>query len=341
MLRETIMPALETLVGAACIGALVLYALFGGADFGGGVWDLLAWGPRAKRQRALIESAIGPIWEANHVWLILVVVVLFTGFPAAFAALGIALHVPLTLLLLGIVMRGAAFTFRAYEDRGVAAQRGWGVLFSIASVVAPLLLGTIVGALASGDLRLVNGVPAHGFLSPWTQPFPLTVGVFALALFALLAAVYLTAEADEEDLREDFRLRALITSAVVGALALVVFLLAETGAPLVRSGLTNRAWALPLHATTALAGITLVIALLNRRTLFARIAAAAQVALIVLGWAASQFPYLIVPDVTLTSAAAPPATLRLLLGALVVGSLVLWPSLFLLFRIFKAHKTSV
>src|SRR5512132_2447517 len=133
------MPDPATLSAGCILGSLVLYALFGGADFGGGVWDLLASGPRRAEQRALIERAIGPIWEANHVWLILVVVLLFAAFPPAFAAISIALHVPLTLFLVGVVFRGSAFTFRAYDDRGDHRQKRWGLLFSLASVASPIL----------------------------------------------------------------------------------------------------------------------------------------------------------------------------------------------------------
>ena len=200
------------------LAALVLYALLGGADFGGGIWDLLAWGPRKREQRALIEHAIGPIWEANHVWLILVVVVLFTAFPAAFAAVSIALFVPLVLLLLGIVLRGAAFTFRTYDRPDDRVQARWGAIFSGSSVLAPLVLGVVVGALASGRLR-VAADGAEPFA--WVAPFPLAVGLFAAALFAFLAATYLAVEA-AGPLREDFRRRALGAGVAVFLCALAL-----------------------------------------------------------------------------------------------------------------------
>src|SRR5579872_2059367 len=147
-------------VGIAGV-ALTAYVLFGGADYGGGVWDLLASGPRRAQQRALIAHAIGPIWEANHVWLILIVVLLFTCFPAAFAVLTTVLHIPLTLLLLGIVLRGSAFTFRAYDATHSAVQERWGMLFAIASVLAPILLGVIVGAIASDGVGTAIANPYH------------------------------------------------------------------------------------------------------------------------------------------------------------------------------------
>jgi cytochrome d ubiquinol oxidase subunit II len=270
------------------------------------------------------------------VWLILVVVILFGAFPAAFAALSVALHVPLVLFLLGVVFRGSAFTFRAYDSRGDHVQRRWGLVFSLASVAAPVVLGTLVGAIASGRVRVSGGVVKSGFFAPWLAPFPLLVGLFALGLFAFLAATYLAWEAHTPDLADDFRLRALGAGAVVGLLALVTFAATGDGAPLVREGLTGRPWTWPGHALTGAAALTAFWALYRRRFAIARVAAAAQTALIVLGWAASQYPYLLVPDLTLTGAAANPRTQHLVLVALGVGSVLLFPSLFVLYRVFKA-----
>jgi cytochrome d ubiquinol oxidase subunit II len=335
------MPTDVALAGAAFV-ALCLYLLFAGADFGGGVWDLLAFGPRADRQRAAVAHAIGPIWEANHVWLILVVVILFSGFPRAFAVISVALHVPLTLFLVGIVLRGAAFAFRGFDDSGEGAQRRWGRVFSVASTVAPLLLGMVVGALVSGRIRVgPDGLVTSGFFAPWLTPFSLVLGVFSLALCAFLAATYLTVELErgEPELAEDFRRRALAAGAVVGAAALAALVLAGAGAPLVRETLfAARAWRWPFHVATGLAAVLALAALWRRRYRAARVAAAAQTILILLGWAASQYPYLVVPDVTLAAAAANPETRALLLAALGLGVPVLAPSLFVLFRVFKAAR---
>src|SRR5438046_9396661 len=226
---------LETIIAGVMIAALIIYALLGGADYGGGLWDLFSSGKREMAQRALIAEAIAPVWEANHVWLILVLVVLFTAFPPAFAAISIALHIPLTLLLIGVVLRGTTFTFRAYDVRRDDVQRRWSLLFSIASIITPLLLGIVLGAIASGTIRVAHGVVVSGFLKSWLAPFPFVVGFFALSLFAFLAAVYLTVEASQHELQEDFRMRALIAGFAVGILALIVFLLARTGAPPLRA----------------------------------------------------------------------------------------------------------
>jgi cytochrome bd ubiquinol oxidase subunit II len=322
------------LVGGAILAALVLYALLGGADFGGGIWDLLATGPRRKEQRDLIEHAIGPIWEANHVWLILVVVLLFTCFPRAFAVVSITLFVPLVLLLFGIVLRGAAFTFRTYDYPEDRVQVRWGLVFSGSSVLAPLVLGVVVGALASGRLA---GPPEGVHPLAWLAPFPLAVGVFATALFAFLAATYLAVEA-KGALQEDFRRRAIGAGVAVFVAAALAGTLSWVEAPLVFTGLTRRGFSLPLHAATAVAAVTAFVALFRRRYALARAAAAAQVTLIVLGWGASQYPYLVVPEVTIHEAAASRATLVPVLWALAAGSVLLFPSLYLLFRVFKGEK---
>ncbi len=322
------------LLGGAMLAALVLYALLGGADFGGGIWDLLASGPRRREQRALVEHAIGPVWEANHVWLVLVVVLLFTGFPRAFAAVCTNLFAPLTLLLVGIVLRGAAFTFRAYDVPEDRVQERWGLAFSASSVLAPLLLGVVVGAVASGK---ASPAAAGGPALAWLTPFTAVVGLFAAALFAFLAATYLAVEA-EGDLREDFRRRALVAGLAVFACALAAFLLSRREAPAVFAGLTRRGFTVPLHLGTAAAAVTALAALVRGPVRLARAAAVVQVTLIVLGWGASQYPYVLPPGLTLAEAAAPRSTLVSVLWALAGGAVLLFPALFLLFRVFKGEK---
>jgi cytochrome bd ubiquinol oxidase subunit II len=331
--------SLEVIIAGVIVASLVLYALLGGADYGGGVWDLFAFGPRARKQRELIAEAISPVWEANHVWLILVIVILFTAFPPAFAVIATALHIPITLMLIGIVLRGTAFTFRTYDVQRDDVQRRWGLVFSIASIITPILLGTILGAIASGTIRVQDGRVVTGFTVSWFAPFPFSVGFFALSLFAFLAAVYLTVEARERELQEDFRWRALLSGVIVGLFALTVFILAKTGAPTVRAGISRSWWALGLHLFTAIFATSAFIALWTRRYRMARFCAAAQVTLILLGWAFAQFPNLVEPDITISSAAAPALTLELLLAALVVGALVLFPSYYYLFRIFKLNRS--
>jgi len=342
--------SLAELVAGIIVVALNAYALLGGADFGGGVWDLLARGPRRERQRHLIAEAIGPVWEANHVWLILAIVLLFTCFPPAFARLGTLLHIPLSLVLIGIVLRGSAFTFWRYGGGGGGggggdgdeAQRYWGVVFAIASLITPLLLGTSVGAIASGALGDRGRGTGEGFyqvyVAPWLTPFALSVGVFALIAFAFLAAVYLTLEAQERELQEDFRRRALGAGVALFFAALAALLLSQRWAPRVREALIFAPWAMPLHLLTAATAVTALAALWRRRWRVARVAAATQVSLILWGWALAQYPYVLPPDLPVEAAAAPAVTLRLVLAALALGALVLFPSLYYLLRIFKSRQ---
>ena len=335
------MSAAEVLAGMVVL-ALNAYVLLAGADFGGGVWDLLARGSRKVAQRELVAHAIGPVWEANHVWLILAIVLLFTCFPAAFARLAVTLNLPLTGVLVGIVLRGSAFAFRSYGGDRDVVQRRWGRVFAVASLVTPILLGVAVGAVASGAVG--DESPAAGFfadyVAPWLTPFAFAVGLFTLACFAFLAAVYLTLEAPDGALREDFRRRALGAGVAVGATAALALLFARPAAPVMREGLTRSAWALPFHLVTGAVAVVALVALWRRRYRLARAAAAAQVSLILWGWAASQFPRLIPPDLTIRDAAAPTITLHLVLGALVLGAVVLLPSLVYLFRVFKGSGQS-
>ncbi len=320
--------------------ALNAYVLLGGADFGGGVWDLLARGPRRDRQRALIADAIAPIWEANHVWLILAVVLLFTCFPPAFARLSVMLHLPLALALLGIVLRGSAFTFRSYDSRRDAVQQRWGAIFAGASVITPVLLGICVGAIATSRLGGDHAGFVAGYVTPWLTPFAVAVGLMTLGLFAFLAAVYLAVEARDPALQEDFRRRGLAAALVTAALAGVAVPLAGHGAPRMFAVLTASRWTLPLHAGTALAGLAALAALWWRRFRLARVAAAALVSLVLWGWAVGQYPYVVPPELTIGNSAAPPATLRFVLLGLGVGGAVLVPSLAYLYRVFKRAPTS-
>lgn len=324
------------LLGGFMLAAAVAYVLTGGADYGGGVWDLFARGPRKRAQRELVEQAIAPIWETNHVWLIALVVLLFSGFPRAFAAVSTALHIPLTLLLIGIVARGAAFTFRAYDAREDRVQERWGRVFSISSAVTPVLLGVVVGSLSTGGIVLADGIVTSGFFAPWaTSPFPWAVGVLTLALFAYLAAVYLTVEADDEALRGDFRFRALAAAIVAAIAAAATLVIASFSAPALFAALTGAPWAAVLFALTTASAVVAAIALVKRRYRLARIAAAAQIALVVLGWGAAQYPYLLAGELTLEAAAAPANVQVAILVIFTAGGIPLALALRYLFRVFK------
>lgn len=332
---------LAIVIALVTLSALILYALMGGADFGGGFWDLFARGPRAERQRKIIADAIAPIWEANHVWLILVIVLLFTAFPAAFAAMMTALHIPLTAMLVGIVLRGSAFVFRKYDAKDDRVRRRWSRLFGGASMVTPVLQGMCLGALAGGAIRVEGVRVASGFFAGWTSGFAIACGGFALALFAYLAAVYLTVDAaGDPEVQEDFRRRAIASGLALAPIAGAVFLAArEGGAQQMYEGLT-RWWAPVLLLGTSACAVVALVALWKRRFRTARAAAIAQVTLILVGWSSAQFPNLIVPDLTIFGAAAPEITLRLLAIALGLGAVVLLPSLYYLFRVFKSRDAA-
>jgi cytochrome d ubiquinol oxidase subunit II len=326
---------LEDIIAIITLISLILYALMGGADFGGGLWDLAATGPRRREQREAISNAIAPVWEANHVWLILVIVLLFTAWPPAFAAMMTALHIPITAMLIGIVLRGATFVFRKYDSKRDEVQRRWSRIFGISSVFTPFAQGLVLGALATGEIRVDRGVISSGFFGGWLSPFAIACGAFALVLFAFLAATYLTADpAASTEVKDDFRKRALLSQAILLPVAAVVFFTSRHEAPEMYRGLTN--WWAPLLLTwTILAAVIATVTLVKRRFELARVAAVFQVTSILIGWCVAQYPYLLYPDLTIRNSAAPEITLRLLLIALGLGAVVLLPSVYYLFHIFK------
>jgi cytochrome d ubiquinol oxidase subunit II len=313
---------------------VVAYVLTGGADFGGGVLHLFAGGPRAALQRKAVERAIAPIWEANHVWLIFVIVALFTTFPHAFAVIGVALHVPVTLALFGIVFRGASFVFHSYDLREAQPTRGWARVFGVSSLVTPLFLGDCLGALSTGAIRWDGARVTSGYVAGWLTPFAFGTGVFALLLFTLLAAVYLTVDSAGEE-REDFRRRALVLEMATGVVALFVLALAHDGAAIVFASLVSSAFAIAVQATTAVAAVVAMTALVKRRYRLARAAVVCQAALVVIGWGLSMRGNIVVPDVRLDNAGAREEVARVVIAAILGGAALLVPALVYLFRVFK------
>jgi cytochrome d ubiquinol oxidase subunit II len=239
--------------------------------------------------------------------------------------------------LVGIVLRGSAFAFRSHGEPDSAWQRSWTRVFGIASLVTPFVLGAAAGSIASGRIRVSDGEVQAGLLSSWTSPLSLFAGVFALTICAYLAATYLTVEAVQgggDELERDFRGRALVAGAVAGVLAAVGLVLVRSEAPVLWEGMRDAG--LLFAAASAIAGVGSLISVWNRRYRLARAGAVIAVASVLFGWGVAQWPYLIVPDVTVTDAAAPDATLRVVIVGFLLGGAVLAPSLFLLFRIFKS-----
>ncbi|GGS39095.1 cytochrome d ubiquinol oxidase subunit II [Actinokineospora fastidiosa] len=322
----------DILLAVLWIG-LTLYALFGGADFGGGLWDLLAGGSeRGRPQRELIEHSIGPVWEANHVWLIFVITLFWTAFPAAFAPFAATLYIPLTLAALGIIARGAAFAFRKVSDR-LWQRRLFGAAFAFSSVVTPFFLGATLGAVASG--RVPVGIDAGDIWTSWWNPTSVTTGLIAVGACAYLAAVYLTADARRAGstaLAEAFRLRALITGLALGALTLAGFPVLRADAPALFDGLVGTA--LPLVITSVAAGVLSLGLLVARRYLLVRLTAAIAVTAVLWAWGVAQYPVML-PGLTVDGAAASPSVLTPVLWVLGIGSVLLVPSLVYLYSVFQ------
>ncbi|MEA2719011.1 MAG: cytochrome bd ubiquinol oxidase subunit [Candidatus Eremiobacteraeota bacterium] len=310
-------------LGAALVvlAAIALYTVFGGADFGGGVWDLLASGPRRDAQRDAISNAIGPVWESNHVWLIFAIVTLFTCFPPAFADVATNLNAPLTLALVGIVLRGAAFVFRNHASDAVTLARSWTLVFGASSIVAPFFLGDAAGALATGRYA-------------WTSPFALSVGLFAVTLCAQVAAVFLLRETNDSALREDFRRRAIRATLAVWIAGIIPALLARGAEPSFYAALTGPAARIAIAAALLL-GVVVMLLVARHRDGLARVAVGAEVLAVLGGWFGAQFPALVPGRWTLESAASSPAMLEAFLIAAACGAVVLIPSLVLLFAVFK------
>jgi cytochrome bd ubiquinol oxidase subunit II len=303
-------PSPEAIAVAVILFVVIAaYALFGGADFGGGIWDLLAGGAeRGAAPRELIDESITPVWEGNHVWLVFVLVLLWTAFPPAFAAIFTALFVPLSLSLLGIVLRGVGFAFRHTAER-LQMQQLTGATFAAASLITPFFMGTVVGAVATGQVPVH---PAGNVLAAWTSPTAILTGFLFVAACAYISAVFLVLEArqrGQQDLTRYFSLRATGAGVVTGALAGGTFAELSTSAPYVYGRLTGIA--LPLVAISIAAGIAVLGMLWLRwyHPLFLRGTAAIAVATVVFGWGLAQYPYLIPTSLPLAAGSAPTATL--------------------------------
>ena len=317
--------------------ALIAYAVLGGADFGAGIWDLLAIGRERSRHRKLINQALGPVWESNHVWLIFLIVGLFTVFPSAFATLTTALFVPLTIALLGIVLRGAAFIFRTYEtDTSNRTAEVWSRVFSLTSLITPFFLGASAAAVASGALISAQGGTQPDLGASWLSPFALIIGAMAVTLCATLAAVYLTLEASrstEPDLADAYRIRALIGGALTAILGALGLLLSISEASQLWNGMLTRAW--PIVIITMLIGLATAILLYTKRYRASRAMIVLETAFLLGSWGLSQYPYLIPPRVTIANAANDPSVITALVICIAVGMALILPSLYYLFSVFK------
>ena len=306
-----------------------LYALFGGADFGAGLWDLIAGdAEKGQRPRARIQRSLTPVWEANHVWLIFILVVLWTAFPEAFGAIMSTLYVPLALAAVGIVLRGAGFAFRK-SLRSLEYQRAMGAAFALSSVLTPFFMGTVVGAVAAGN------VPASGDGDPfssWIDFLPLLTGALFVATGAYLAAIFLVADshrAGDKEMEGYFAGRALAGGLLAGALAVVGIVALHDDARYAYDRLLVEG--LPLVIVSVLCGFAVLALLLVRARRGLRPLAAAAVIAVIWGWGVAQFPYLLPTSLKISQSAAPGPTLDAVLIVFVVAALVVLPALGLLY----------
>jgi cytochrome bd ubiquinol oxidase subunit II len=319
----------STFAAVVLFVGVVAYAVLGGADYGAGFWDLTAGGAeQGRRPRHLVDLSLAPVWEANHVWLIFCLVMLWTGFPGAFAAIMTTLYIPLGLAALGIVVRGSGFAFRKVFVR-TDHQRVVGAAFAVSSVLTPFFLGTVAGGIASGRVpEAGNGDP----ITSWLNPTSLLGGVLAVLAVAFTAAMFLTAEArrrSEPDLETYFRRRARLTAVVTGAVALAGIAVLNADAPRLFDNLLGRA--LPLVILSGLCGLgsLLLVRRLNPRLVQGL--AVAAVGAIVIGWGVAQYPYLLGTHVSIEAAAAPGPTLTALTVVAAVALVIVVPSMALLF----------
>jgi cytochrome d ubiquinol oxidase subunit II len=318
---------------AILIIALAAYAVLGGADFGAGFWDMTAGGAqRGARLRGLVHRSMGPVWEANHVWLIVVLVIMWTCFPRAFGPLMETLYVPLFLAAVGIIFRGAAYALRG-EAASISEARLLGAVFALSSVLTPFFFGCAIGAVASGQVP-AEGDPTMPF-SSWTGATALWIGALAVVSGAYVAAVFLAADsvrARAPDLTIAFRRRALGSGAVAGAMAIGGLLVIREDARGLYDGLTSGGGLVMVIASAAAGLLTLWLLWTNRFEL-ARYTSGVAVGAIVAGWAFAHRPDFLPAELTLQDAAAGDATLIATLIALVLALLVIVPAIAVLFRL--------
>ncbi|WP_432843409.1 cytochrome d ubiquinol oxidase subunit II [Dactylosporangium sp. CA-092794] len=325
---------MSTFAAVVLFIGVVAYAVLGGADYGAGFWDLTAGGAaRGRAPRHLIDAVLAPVWEANHVWLVFCLVMLWTGFPPAFAAIMTTLYIPLGLAALGVVLRGSGFAFRkvlVVTDH----QRAAGAAFAVSSLLTPFFLGTVAGGIASGR------VPSAGGGDPmysWVNPTSLLGGVLAVLVCAFLAAVFLTAEAQrrgERNLRRWFARRARLSALLTGIAALAGIEVLHVDAPPLLHGLLTRG--LPLMIISALCGVGSLTLLRHAPPRVSQAAAVGAAATVVAGWGVAEYPYLLGDHLRIAEAAAPPATLLALTVIAAFAVLVVAPSFVLLYVLHQA-----
>lgn len=317
---------------------MTMYAVLGGADFGAGFWDLTAGtAHNGARMRTTIERAMGPVWEANHVWLIFVLVVLWTAFPTFFGSMMSSLYIPLAIAMFGIILRGTAFALRG-QSATMNEARVLGAIFALSSVIVPFALGTVVGSIASG--RVAYGNAESDPISAFLNPTSIFVGLMAVAFCAYIAAIFLVADSqrfEDDDMVEAFRKRALIAGTVAGLFAIGGLVETNADAEYLYAGLTSGMGLVCVIISAIAGGATMALVFL-RHTQLPRLTAAIAIAAVTAGWAFAQSPYMLPPGpagstLTFENATGDPTTLWALFIAVLVGLVVLVPSLYWLYKL--------
>lgn len=322
--------------------SFLLYTILGGADFGAGIVETFA----GRKGEKTISKAIAPVWEANHVWLILAIVIIFTGFPEVYATISTALHIPLMIVLIGIVLRGSSFTFRHYDVTHDVSHKYYTIFFKVSSFITPFFLGITLGAIILGDIKIESSGNFYSqFVEPWFNTFCLTMGIFTISLFGYIAAVFLIGEATYSVEQKRYIHLSKILLLLSIAMGIFVFIAAEAhGHPLLNEF---------FRSTPSIISL-IIIVLLNPLIFYLfshpvvtylRVIVAMQVSLIMLAWFAIQFPILIYlkngNHLTFYNTHAPYATLYYLLIALLAGLLLIIPSFYFLFRVFKRKNRQI
>jgi cytochrome d ubiquinol oxidase subunit II len=327
--------SLDVLSALVALAGLCAYSLFGGADFGAGLWMAFAFGKHRAEQREAMFQAMGPVWETNHVWLILILVMLWTAFPSVFSAVFTDLYLPLTVALLGIVFRGAAFAFRHYGARSGSSLPATATVFSTASIITPFATGVCVGAVSAGRLDVAN--PGGGIFAAWLHPFPMVCGLIGLAIAAYLTPAYMLMRPLASAVTEDVRRSVIAGSLALGAVTTLAIPVALWDADDFADRLDAPRVLVLIAAAVALGLFSLVTASrgLDRLT---PVVAGGTVLAVIGAWAAAMYPFMVLPDVRIEDVAAGHATLEPLLLALPVGALILVPSLAFLFWLFATAE---
>ncbi|GHO92204.1 cytochrome D ubiquinol oxidase subunit II [Reticulibacter mediterranei] len=333
---------MQVAVIALCVlwAGMMMYALTGGADFGSGIWDFLAIVSRkAEKQQAFITHSLSPIWEANHVWLIFLIIGLFSTFPGAFFILSIALFTPLLLVLLGIVIRGSMFVFRSYSVNASGwLTRVWSWLFGLSSMMTPFFFGLAAALVAGGNIRADGRYAMVTLSGDWASPFVLTIGVAGVVLCATIAAVYLMVEASNRfdgGLINSYRKRALIAGGLLFVCLVTGLVLASSEATFLWQGMVQRT--LPLTLGTLCAGVLLLVALWMRQYRLSRLFVILQTLCLFVNWGLAQVPYIVPPHLTIANTANDPGVIRLLLMSMGILLAIVLPSLYCLYAVFKRH----